>query len=103
MSTLVKVARAEDVPDGTVRYAEANGVRLAICNVAGKFYAIQDVCTHDGGSLDQGELDGIAIECPRHGGRFDVTTGRVLALPPVRPVRTYPVEIEDGEIAVEVD
>jgi 3-phenylpropionate/trans-cinnamate dioxygenase ferredoxin subunit len=103
VSTLVRVARVEDVPEGKVRYAEADGIRLALCNVGGEFYAIQDVCTHDGGSLDQGELDGKAIECPRHGGRFDVTTGRVLALPPVRPVKTYPVHVENGEIAVEVD
>ena len=54
------------------------------------------------GVLDQGELDGTAIECPRHGGRFDVTTGRVLALPPVRPVRTYAVRVENGAIAVEI-
>ena len=69
----------------------------------GEFYAIDDLCTHDGGSLDQGELEGTEIECPRHGARFDVTNGRATCLPAVAPVRVYPVRIENGEIQIQVD
>lgn len=103
MSPFVTVAAIADVPEGRVTVVEPNGHRIALCNVGGVVYAIDDVCTHDGGALDQGELDDVSIECPRHGARFDVTTGRVLALPAVRPVRTYPVSVENGEIAVEIE
>ncbi|MSQ61182.1 MAG: non-heme iron oxygenase ferredoxin subunit [Dehalococcoidia bacterium] len=102
MSPYVTVAATEELAEGKVMVVRPEGHRIALCNVGGAFYAIDDVCTHDGGALDQGELDGTAIECPRHGGRFDVTTGQVLALPPVRPVRTYAVRVENGAIAVEI-
>lgn len=98
---LVTVARVSDVAPGTVKYVEANGARIALCNVDGTFYAVDDVCTHDGGPLDQGYLEGTSIECPRHGARFDVTTGRVLALPAVIPLKTYRVEVVGEEVMVE--
>ena len=65
-------------------------------------YAIEDVCTHDGGELDQGELEGCRIMCPRHGAYFDVTTGAALPLPAILPVETFPVRVEAGEIFIEV-
>jgi 3-phenylpropionate/trans-cinnamate dioxygenase ferredoxin subunit len=102
VAELVAVARVEDLPVGSVKVVEAAGRQIALCNYDGTIYAIDDVCTHDGGSLDQGELVGAEIECPRHGARFDVTTGRATRLPAVRPVRSYKVEIKDGSIAVEV-
>ncbi len=76
MAGWLTVARAGEVPEGQVKVVTLGGRRLALCNVNGQHYAIDDVCTHDGGPLDQGELDGEEIECPRHGARFDVTTGR---------------------------
>jgi len=102
MPGLVAVARVEDVPVGSVRVVEADGRRIALCNYDGTFYAMDDECTHDRGPLDQGELVGHEIECPRHGARFDVTTGRATRLPAVRPVRVYKVVVNDGSIAVEV-
>ena len=96
----VKLAETAEVAPGQVKVYEAQGRRIALCNVEGAFYAIDDVCTHDGGSLDQGELEGYQIECPRHGARFDVRSGRVLALPAVMPVRSYPVRVEDGVVKV---
>jgi 3-phenylpropionate/trans-cinnamate dioxygenase ferredoxin subunit len=75
---------------------------MLLCNVAGTVYAIEDVCTHDGGELDQGELEGCRIMCPRHGAYFDVTTGAALTLPAILPVETFPVRVEAGEIFVEV-
>ncbi len=93
-----KVAAAADVPAGKVVVVEVDGQAIALCNVDGTIYAIDDVCTHDGGSLDQGELDGAQIECPRHGARFDVRTGKALTLPAVRAVHRYQTEVRDGEI-----
>ena len=96
--------RASDVAPGTVvtvvvgrQVASASGTPID-----GRWGAIEDVCTHDGGDLGDGELDGDAVECPRHGGRFDLFSGRVLALPPVVPVKAYPVHIEGDEIVVEL-
>lgn len=100
MANWVTVARADDIPSGRVRVALVGQDRVAVCNVNGTFYAISDVCTHDGGPLDQGELIDDEIECPRHGARFDVKTGRATALPAVFPVRTYQVRLVDGEVQV---
>jgi 3-phenylpropionate/trans-cinnamate dioxygenase ferredoxin subunit len=99
----VELARSDDVAPGQVRVYEVQGRSIALCNVDGAFYAIDDVCTHDGGPLDQGEIDGHQIECPRHGARFDVRNGRALTLPAVRPVRSYPVQVEDGVVKVGLD
>ncbi len=102
MAEFVKVATTGEIEPGKVHVYEVAGIRVAVCNVEGEFFAIDDVCTHDGGALDQGELEGDQIECPRHGARFDVKTGRALALPAVRPVKSYPVRVQDGQIEVEV-
>jgi 3-phenylpropionate/trans-cinnamate dioxygenase ferredoxin subunit len=99
----VTVAKATDTPPGTISVHEVDGKRIALCNVNGRFYAIDDVCTHDGGPLDQGELIDNLVECPRHGARFDVTTGRPVVLPAVRPVKTYPVEVDGDDVKVTVD
>src|SRR5687768_6902275 len=103
MPRWVKVAKVNDIPPGKVSYAEADGLRVALCNADGQIYAIDDVCTHDGGSLDQGELQGFTIECPRHGARFDIRTGRVTALPAIVPVDTFPVKIEGDDVMVDVE
>jgi 3-phenylpropionate/trans-cinnamate dioxygenase ferredoxin subunit len=99
----VKLAEMSDVAPGQVRVYEVRERSIALCNVDGAFYAIDDVCTHDGGSLDQGELEGHQIECPRHGARFDVRSGRALTLPAVMPVRSYPVRVEDGVVKVSIE
>lgn len=99
----VRLAGSDEVAPGQVRVFELQERYIALCNVDGDFYAIDDVCTHDGGPLDQGEVDGHQIECPRHGARFDVRDGRALTLPAVRPVRSYPVQVEDGVVMVGLD
>ena len=98
----VKVGKPADVKAGTAEVVVAGGKRLALCNTGEGFYAIDDMCTHDGGPLDQGRLVGNRIECPRHGAQFDVTNGRAVVLPAVRPVKTYPTRLQDGDIEVEV-
>ena len=103
MATLLEVAKIDEVPVGKIKVVEASGRRIALCNYSGKIYAIADECTHDRGPLDQGELIGHEVECPRHGARFDIETGRATRLPAVRPVKTYPVVVNDGSIAVELE
>ncbi|HXW50739.1 MAG TPA: non-heme iron oxygenase ferredoxin subunit [Candidatus Acidoferrales bacterium] len=99
---IVEVATVDEIPDEKVKVVVVEGRQIALCNYGGTIYAIDDVCTHDRGPLDQGELIGKEIECPRHGARFDVTTGVATRLPAIRPVRTYPVHVNDGKISVEV-
>lgn len=101
--TWYTLAAATDIPPGRVGVFDVGGARVALCNVDGQFFAIDDVCTHDGGALDQGQLEGCEIECPRHGARFDVRTGRVTQLPAFSPVGTYPVRLENGTVQVDVD
>ena len=75
---------------------------VVIFNVDGNLYCIADICTHDGGPLADGELDGCEIVCPRHGARFDVRTGAVLSMPAVTPVPAYAVKVADDGIYVEL-
>jgi len=95
--------RTSDVTPGTVVTVMIEGRSLCVGQTLdGRWGAIDDVCTHDEGDLGEGELDGTAVECPRHGGRFDLFTGRVLALPPVVPVRAYAVRLDGDDVVVEL-
>ena len=100
---LVRVAKLTDLSPGTVQVVDLDDQEIALCNVDGQVYAIANLCTHDGSPLNQGCLNGHAVECPRHGARFDVRTGAVLALPAVIPVPTYRVEIHGDDIMVDLD
>ena len=101
--TTAGAARASEIGPGQMRIIEVGGVRVALCNVDGKFYAIEDVCTHDDGPLGEGTLlpDG-QVECPRHGGRFDARTGRATQMPAIAPVRTFPVRVDGDSVIIEV-
>lgn len=94
------VATRADIDPGEVFVTEVEGTRLAVCNLDGTFYAIQDSCTHDGSSFDQTELEGPEIYCPRHGAVFNVTDGAVLGAPATEPVPTYPVRMNGDTIEV---
>jgi 3-phenylpropionate/trans-cinnamate dioxygenase ferredoxin subunit len=96
----VTVAKVGEIPEGGRKIVRVDDQSVAVFNLAGRYYAIEDVCTHDGGPLAEGELEGEAIECPRHGARFDVRTGAVLAPPAIAPVPTYEVRVEGEEIKV---
>jgi 3-phenylpropionate/trans-cinnamate dioxygenase ferredoxin subunit len=98
----VTVARVSEIPVGEMTYVHVNGVPIALCNVEGHIFAVGNVCTHDAGPLSGGLLDGYAIECPRHGARFDVRDGKVLCLPAAVPIPTYEVKVEGDEIQVKV-
>jgi nitrite reductase/ring-hydroxylating ferredoxin subunit len=104
VSGFVTVARASEIGPGTVRVVEVDGRSLCVgLTEDGEWGAIDNVCTHDGGVLGEGELDENAVECPRHGGRFDLFSGRVLALPPVVPVRAYATRTVGDDVQVEID
>jgi 3-phenylpropionate/trans-cinnamate dioxygenase ferredoxin subunit len=95
------VAKLTDVPVGATHRVTHDGRDVLLCNVAGTLYAIEDVCTHDGGALDQGELEECRIMCPRHGAYFDVTTGAALTLPAVVPLETYAVRLEGDDVFID--
>lgn len=101
---LVPVARVDDIPAGHAARVEVDGVPVAIFNVAGTFYAIDDTCTHADAWLSEGVLDTEAatVECPLHGSTFDLRTGEPLTLPAVEPVRVHRVHLVDGTVTVEV-
>ena len=103
MSDYIKVAAESDVAEGQAKVFEAGDSRVVLCKVAGKCYAIADVCTHDGGPLGEGDLEGYEIICPRHGARFDVRTGAVLAFPAIMPVASYAIMLADGDVLVKID
>lgn len=102
-SGFVRVAQVSDVKEGTAKVFTVGETRIALCHAEGHFYAIADVCTHDGGPLGEGELVDCQIECPRHGARFDVKTGKALCLPAVVGVPTYKVEVEDGSVYINTE
>ena len=103
MTTRIKLCSADEVAVGAALKVETGDLVLAVFNVGGQFYAIDDLCTHDGGSLDQGELEGEEIECPRHGARFNVTTGDAVQLPAFEPVETHEVRVEGESLQVGVE
>ncbi|GAC1659073.1 MAG: non-heme iron oxygenase ferredoxin subunit [Vulcanimicrobiaceae bacterium] len=96
------VAKKSEVAPGTTKRVVFKGTEVLLCNVEGEIFAIEDVCTHDGGELDQGELQGCRIMCPRHGAMFDVKTGAALTLPAILPVPTYEVRVEGDDIFIRV-
>lgn len=99
----MRIAGEADVPVGEVRVVAAQGKSLALGHCEdGSWGAIDNVCTHDGGTLGEGELDDCQVECPRHGARFELLTGRVTALPAVFGVNAYPVRVVDGEVEVDL-
>ena len=96
----VTVAKVGEFPEGGVKVVRVGDQSVAVFHVDGAYYAMDDVCTHDGGPLAEGFLEGDTIECPRHGARFNVKTGAVLSLPAVVPVPTYEVRVEGDDIRV---
>lgn len=96
----VRVASLGEIPPGGLKEVRIDDRSLAIFHLDDGYYAIEDVCTHDGGPLAEGIREGDVIECPRHGARFDLKTGAVLSLPAVAPVPTFEVRVSEGEIQV---
>jgi 3-phenylpropionate/trans-cinnamate dioxygenase ferredoxin component len=101
MPNFVRIAPIETIPPGQRLWHDFEEETVVIFNVDGAFYCIADRCTHDDGPLEDGELEDHEVECPRHGARFDIRTGKACRLPATAPVPTYAVKIEDGYLYVE--
>ena len=99
---MVPAALASEIPVGQFKAVQVAGKRLLICHADSGFYAVDDTCTHDDGPLGDGWLEGEAIECPRHGAKFDVKTGRVLCLPAAVPIHSYAVTVDGDQVLVDV-
>ena len=102
MGELIKVATLSEIPPGTCLHVEVAGREVAIFNVEGAIYAMGGTCTHEGGPLGEGDLDGTVVTCPWHGAQFDVTTGQVVGPPAAQNEPTYEVVVEGEGISVEV-
>ena len=100
---LERLSAASDVPAGEVRVLACGARSLAVSNIDGAFYAIDNVCTHDNGPLGEGTLRNGRILCPRHGAAFDAKTGRVLSLPAVRSVGASPVTVDGDDLYVDCE
>ena len=94
----IRVCARNELLPGEHTIVYDGDVAIAVFNIDGALYAVEDVCTHDGGDLATGDLHGYEIECPRHGARFDVRTGAVLCPPAYEPIAKFPVRIEDDTI-----
>jgi len=108
--SLIEVCQVNDVPKGTMKSYSVNGKQVCISNIDGKVYAIDNVCSHAGGDLSKGKLEGNMVICPNHGSKFDVTTGKCIAGAKIGFFRIkgkdetpYEVEIEGNKIKIRVD
>ncbi|HKD36197.1 MAG TPA: non-heme iron oxygenase ferredoxin subunit [Pirellulales bacterium] len=102
MSDFVPVASVSELSDPGRMLVEVDDRMIALFHVGGRFYAIDDICTHDGGPLAEGRLEGFAIACPRHGAKFDIRDGRVLSMPATKPTVAHEVKVEEGEVFVRI-
>ena len=103
MSEFQLACSAADVPVGGMQLVELDDRLAIVCNIDGTYYCIDDVCTHDGGPLSDGELVGCEIACPRHGAKFDVTTGQALSMPATQATGSHEVKLDDGNIYVRIN
>ena len=103
MSDWIDVERADALKPGEPALVELDDTTIAVFNIDGAYYAIQDVCTHDGEELTGGPIEGDQIICPRHGARFCVRTGAALTPPAYEPVHCFPVRIDHGMVQVRDD
>ena len=102
MAEFITVATTDELKSGERTVVEVKEHYIAVFNVDNHYYAIEDLCTHDDGPLAEGELTGMVIECPRHGAQFDITSGKVLRFPAIKPVPRYDVRVENGEIQIKI-
>ncbi|MGH7829275.1 MAG: Rieske (2Fe-2S) protein [Candidatus Binatia bacterium] len=102
MAEFVKVAKTSEIGPGQGKMVEVGGKKIALFNVEGSFHAIDDACTHRGGPLSEGGLDGKQVTCPWHGAIFDTTTGDVLGPPAAQGVARYNVRVDGADIEVEI-
>jgi len=102
MADFVKVAKTNEIEPGHGRLVETGGKQIALFNVDGQFFAVDNTCTHRGGPLAEGEISGHEVTCPWHGATFDVRTGQVLGPPAQRVVVCYGLRVTGTDIEIEV-
>ena len=102
MAEFVKIATTADIPPGKVNVYEVDGRQIAVCNVDGTFYAIDDTCTHAEASLSEGHVTGDEIMCPLHMATFSILTGEVTGPPADEDLATYPVRVNGDDVQIEV-
>ena len=102
MSKFVKVAQKAEIADQSAKCVEVEGKTIALFNLGGEFYAIDDTCPHAGGSLSEGDIEGQEVECPLHSSRFNVLSGKVTSPPADEDVTRYNVRITGGDVEIEV-
>ena len=98
----LEIAPVSELPNGERMFVDIGDTPIVIFNIAGQFFAIGDVCTHDDGPLGDGDVEGFNVVCPRHGAEFDIRTGKAVAMPAVVDIPAYPVRVVDGMIEVGV-
>jgi 3-phenylpropionate/trans-cinnamate dioxygenase ferredoxin subunit len=103
MADFVRVASVAEIPEAGRLLVDVDERMIVVFHAAGHYYAIDDVCTHDGGPLGDGRLEGFAIACPRHGARFDIRSGRALSMPATRATVAHEVRIEGDAVLVKVN
>ncbi len=99
MSDFAVVARVDEIQEGVVKVVRVGDRPIGVTKVEGELFAFADVCTHDDGPVAEGELDDYIIECPRHGAKFDIRTGKAKQLPAVTPIPVYAVRV-DGDMVL---
>jgi len=102
MAAFVKVATSGELAPGQAKKAEVVGKTIALFNLGGTYHAIADTCTHRGGPLSEGEVEGHVVTCPWHGAKFDITSGEVLGPPAPAGVASYPTRVNGSDIEVEL-
>lgn len=100
---MIRACALMDLPPGEAVRIVGPRAPIAVVNVGGVIYAIDDTCTHQDASLSEGWLEGRFVECPLHAASFDLRTGKPTCLPAKRPERTYPVYVKDGEVYIDVE
>jgi 3-phenylpropionate/trans-cinnamate dioxygenase ferredoxin subunit len=96
----VEIAPADQLTDGERLFVELGGKSIVLFNLAGKLFAIGDVCSHDNGPVGDGEIEENEIICPRHGARFDIRTGKATSLPALVDIPAYPVRVMEGMVQI---
>ena len=102
MNRYIGVARTSEIAPGSTKCVEVEGMKIAIFNLEGQFYAIEDTCTHADGPLSQGEISGEEVTCPWHGACFNIKTGEATTPPAVTAVESFSIRVSDGEIEIEL-
>ncbi|HEX3656693.1 MAG TPA: Rieske 2Fe-2S domain-containing protein [Pirellulales bacterium] len=102
MAEFRRVAKVGDIPDPGKRVFELDERLIVVFHVEGRYYALDDVCTHDDGPLGEGELQGYTIACPRHGAKFDIRDGRALTMPATQPTGSYEVRVEGDDVLIQL-